>query len=50
MTALRACGVSELELDTPLRVELDGVAMAIVKDAARRRRTTGPAATYSSSP
>ena len=33
MTAQRACGVSELEQDTPLRVELDGVAIAIVKDA-----------------
>ena len=33
MSAQRACSASELEMDTPLRVELDGVAMAIVKDS-----------------
>lgn len=33
MSARRACSASELEQDTPLRVELDGVAIAIVKDA-----------------
>ncbi|MEJ1086955.1 non-heme iron oxygenase ferredoxin subunit [Microbacterium sp. Mu-80] len=33
MTAQRACGVGELEQDTPLRVVIDDVAIAIVKDA-----------------
>lgn len=33
MSAHRACSVSELEQDAPLRVELDGVAIAIVKDS-----------------
>ena len=31
MSAQRACSVSELEQDTPLRVELDGIAISIVK-------------------
>lgn len=33
MSAQRACGVAELEQDTPLLVELDGVPIAIVKDS-----------------
>ncbi|MGN8025703.1 non-heme iron oxygenase ferredoxin subunit [Microbacterium sp. 22242] len=33
MTAQRACAVSELQEDTPLRVELDGVPMAVVLDS-----------------
>ncbi|UNK72298.1 non-heme iron oxygenase ferredoxin subunit [Microbacterium sp. H1-D42] len=33
MSAQRACSASELEQDSPLRVEIDGVAIAIVKDA-----------------
>ena len=33
MTAQRACAVSDLEQDTPLRVELDGVPMALVLDS-----------------
>ncbi|BDZ38092.1 non-heme iron oxygenase ferredoxin subunit [Microbacterium suwonense] len=33
MSAQRACSASELEMDTPLRVELDGVAIAIVRDS-----------------
>ncbi len=32
MSAQRACALSELEQDTPLRVELDGVPMAVVLD------------------
>jgi len=46
VTALRACGVSELELDTPLRIELDGVAMAIVKDAAGDIHAIGDRCTH----
>jgi 3-phenylpropionate/trans-cinnamate dioxygenase ferredoxin subunit len=30
VSAQRACAVSELEQDTPLRVELDGVPIAVV--------------------
>lgn len=33
MTAQRACAFSELEQDTALRVVLDGVPIAIVRDA-----------------
>lgn len=33
MSSQRACSASELEMDTPLRVEIDGVAIAIVKDS-----------------
>ncbi|SJN24334.1 Ferredoxin, 2Fe-2S [Microbacterium esteraromaticum] len=33
MSAQRACAVSELEQDTPLLVELDGVPIALVKDS-----------------
>ena len=32
MSAQRVCGVSELEQDTPLRVELDGVPITVIKD------------------
>ncbi|CDK00795.1 Benzene 1,2-dioxygenase system ferredoxin subunit [Microbacterium sp. C448] len=32
MTLQRACGLSELEQDTAKRVELDGVAIAVVLD------------------
>jgi 3-phenylpropionate/trans-cinnamate dioxygenase ferredoxin subunit len=33
MSAQRVCGLSELEQDTPLRVEIDGVPMAVVLDS-----------------
>jgi 3-phenylpropionate/trans-cinnamate dioxygenase ferredoxin subunit len=46
MTALRACGASELEQDTPLRVELDGVAIAIVKDSAGDIHAIGDRCTH----
>jgi 3-phenylpropionate/trans-cinnamate dioxygenase ferredoxin subunit len=32
VTAQRVCGVSELEQDTPLRVEPDGVPITVIKD------------------
>ena len=32
MTAQRVCGVADLEQDTPLRVEPDGVAITVIKD------------------
>ncbi|MGB3732192.1 non-heme iron oxygenase ferredoxin subunit [Microbacterium sp.] len=46
MTAHRACGASELEQDTPLRVELDGVAIAIVKDSAGDIHAIGDRCTH----
>ncbi|REJ04448.1 non-heme iron oxygenase ferredoxin subunit [Microbacterium bovistercoris] len=33
MTAQRACALSELEQDTPLRVVLDGKPIAVVRDS-----------------
>lgn len=33
MTAERVCGVADLELDTPLRVDPGGVAITVIKDA-----------------
>ncbi|MFJ2369989.1 non-heme iron oxygenase ferredoxin subunit [Microbacterium sp. NPDC087665] len=32
MSAQRVCGVDELEQDTPLRVEPDGIAITVIKD------------------
>jgi 3-phenylpropionate/trans-cinnamate dioxygenase ferredoxin component len=32
VTAQRVCGVSDLEQDTPLRVEPDGVPITVIKD------------------
>ena len=32
MTAVRVCGLSELEQDTPLRVDPGGVAITVIKD------------------
>ncbi|MDT0157370.1 non-heme iron oxygenase ferredoxin subunit [Microbacterium sp. ARD32] len=46
MSAQRACGVDDLELDTPLRVELDGVAIAIVKDSAGDIHAIGDRCTH----
>ena len=46
MTAQRACGVSELEQDTPLRVEIDGVAISIVKDADDQIHAIGDRCTH----
>jgi len=46
VTAQRACGVSELEQDTPLRVEIDGVAISIVKDADDQIHAIGDRCTH----
>ena len=34
MSATRVCALSDLEQDTPLKVEVDGVAIAVVLDSA----------------
>ena len=46
MSAQRACSVSELEQDTPLRVELDGVAISIVKDGDDQIHAIGDRCTH----
>ncbi len=46
MSAQRACGVSELEQDTPLRVELDGVPIAVVKDSTGAVHAIGDSCTH----
>jgi 3-phenylpropionate/trans-cinnamate dioxygenase ferredoxin subunit len=46
MTAQRACSVSELEQDTALRVELDGVPIAVVKDANDEIHAIGDTCTH----
>ena len=46
MSAQRACALSELEQDTPIRVELDGVAIAVVKDSAGDVHAIGDTCTH----
>ena len=46
MSAQRACSVSELEQDTPLRVELDGIAISIVKDGDDQIHAIGDRCTH----
>lgn len=46
MSAQRACAVSELEQDTPLRVVLDNVPIAIVKDSAGEIHAIGDTCTH----
>ncbi|MGM1016226.1 MAG: non-heme iron oxygenase ferredoxin subunit [Actinomycetota bacterium] len=46
MTAQRACGLGELEQDLPLRVEIDGVPMAIVLDSAGEVHAIGDTCTH----
>ncbi len=46
MSAHRACAVSDLEQDTPLRVELDGVPITIVKDSAGDIHAIGDTCTH----
>jgi len=46
MSAQRACGASELEQDTPLRVELDGVPIAIVRDSNDEIHAIGDTCTH----
>ncbi|MBS1905332.1 MAG: non-heme iron oxygenase ferredoxin subunit [Actinobacteria bacterium] len=46
MTAQRACAVSELQQDTPLRVELDGVPIAVVLDSEGEIHAIGDTCTH----
>ena len=46
MSAQRACSVSELEQDTPLRVELGGIAISIVKDGDDQIHAIGDRCTH----
>lgn len=46
MSAQRACVLSELEQDTPLRVEIDGVPMAVVLDSAGEVHAIGDVCTH----
>ncbi|GAA1468236.1 non-heme iron oxygenase ferredoxin subunit [Microbacterium thalassium] len=46
MTAQRACALSELEQDTALRVELDGVAIAVVLDGNGEVHAIGDTCTH----
>ncbi|GAA5153896.1 non-heme iron oxygenase ferredoxin subunit [Microbacterium pseudoresistens] len=46
MTAQRACAVSELEQDTPLRVVLDGVPIAVVLDSDGEIHAIGDTCTH----
>ena len=46
MTAQRACAVSELQEDQPLRVELDGVPMAVVLDSEGEIHAIGDTCTH----
>ncbi len=46
MSAKRACGLSELEQDLPLRVDIDGVPMAVVLDSAGEVHAIGDTCTH----
>lgn len=46
VSAQRACGVNELEQDAPLRVELDGVPIAIVRDSNDEIHAIGDTCTH----
>jgi len=46
VTAQRACAVSDLQEDTPLRVELDGVPIAVVLDSAGDIHAIGDTCTH----
>lgn len=46
MSAQRACGLSELEQDLPMRVDIDGVPMAIVLDSAGEVHAIGDTCTH----
>lgn len=46
MTAQRACGLSELEQDLPVRVDIEGVPMAIVLDSAGEIHAIGDTCTH----
>lgn len=46
MSAQRACGLSDLEQDTALRVELDGVPIAVVLDSNGEVHAIGDVCTH----
>lgn len=46
MSAQRAIGLSELEQDTPVRIDIDGVPMAIVLDSAGEVHAIGDTCTH----
>ena len=46
MTATRVCSASELEQDTALRVEVDGVAICLVKDGEGEIHALGDLCTH----
>lgn len=46
MTAERVCGVSELEQDTPLRVDPGGVPITVIKDSAGVVHAIGDTCTH----
>ena len=46
MSAQRACGLSDLEQDTALRVDIDGVPIAVVLDAEGEVHAIGDTCTH----
>ncbi len=46
MSAVRVCALSDLEQDTPLRVEADGVPIAVVLDSAGDVHAIGDVCTH----
>ncbi|HEY6801536.1 MAG TPA: Rieske 2Fe-2S domain-containing protein, partial [Agromyces sp.] len=46
MTAQRVCALSELEQDSAIRVEVDGVAIAVVLDSAGEVHAIGDTCTH----
>ncbi len=46
MTAQRACGVQDVAVSAAVKVELDGVAIAIVKDSAGEIHAVGDTCTH----
>ncbi|QUW19246.1 non-heme iron oxygenase ferredoxin subunit [Agrococcus sp. Marseille-Q4369] len=46
MTAQRACGVDDVAVSAAVRVELDGIAIAIVKDSAGAIHAIGDTCTH----
>ena len=46
MSATRACALSELEQDSALRVEIDGVAIAVVLDSSGEVHAIGDVCTH----
>ncbi|CAN01784.1 MULTISPECIES: non-heme iron oxygenase ferredoxin subunit [Clavibacter] len=46
MTAVRICGVDDLDVNEALRVEVDGLAIAIVKDSSGTVHAIGDTCTH----